>query len=101
MYIKELSSFGINNSLVKPEIVKPTSEDISFVVDSIVPKLSQIKIAHGNSKIEAQINVLNAFIDSSEEFFESLKNPVAQVHTANEIGKINLTAGHDSNDKEN
>lgn len=78
----------INNISIIPEITHVKSSDISLIMNSVIPKLSQIRVAYGVDKINAQITLLNNMIDKAEKLFET----VASKHFAvGDIGKIQMT----------
>ena len=63
----------INGQNIKAEVVEPRIDDIHQVIDLLLPKMSQIKIAHGNASINKQIESLEQFITVSEEIFDNVK----------------------------
>jgi 2'-5' RNA ligase len=78
--------------LIDGKVLKCISEpccvtDITKVVDSILPKLSQIKIAYGTASIVNQIKTLNNFIETADSFFSALKSDQSNI---DDIGKIKL-----------
>lgn len=77
----------INDSIVEMEIVEPTQNDITLVMNSIVAKLSQIKIAHGTKSIVERINILEKFITQATELFENISTPNM---SSDQIGSINI-----------
>jgi len=78
---------------IVPQDITPDYGDVSLVVDSIIPKPSQIKIGNGIGSIDSQINTLSQFIDSAESLFESLKNKDNIEHSVDEIGTVSLRPG--------
>ncbi|CAH6419193.1 2-5 RNA ligase superfamily [uncultured virus] len=62
----------INDNPIEAVVVEPNPDDIRQVIELLLPKMSQMKIAHGNSSIDRQIQNLEQFINISEEVFETL-----------------------------
>ena len=60
-------SLMFNNMNVDMEERSLSYDDIEFVIDSMIPKLSQMLIANGQSKIKNQLSMLNNLIDISEK----------------------------------
>ncbi|CAH6419199.1 2-5 RNA ligase superfamily [uncultured virus] len=79
-YTPKLTIDGQN---IKAELVGPDANDIHQVVDTLLPKMSQIKIAHGNASIKTQIENLEQFITISEQLFDTVKTS----YDVNQIGK--------------
>lgn len=62
--------------------------DVTKAIDSILPKLSQIKIAFGNKSIEQQIAILDNFMITDEHFLNKLNN----TNDHDDIGTIKLSS---------
>lgn len=80
----------IDSKLLKCVPVQCQISDISKVVDSVLPKLSQIKIAYGTDSISNQINTLNSFIETADSFFSAVKDDKLDISS---IGKTKLKPG--------
>jgi hypothetical protein len=85
---KTIPQFNINDKMINANIVEPNIDDISEVMDTIIPKLGQLKIAHGNIKIDEQIQKLEHFIETSYNFFENIKK--SSSFNSDTIGKIHI-----------
>lgn len=83
-----------NQEVTNITISQPADTDISLVIDSLVGKLSQLKIATGNSSIDEQVTMLSKFIDSSQQLLTALRNKDKDDNllTADVVGKVKLTA---------
>lgn len=75
----------INGTAVEALSIEPNPNDIRLAVEVLLPKMGQMKIAHGNASIDRQIQNLERFINISEEIFESLN--VKNVPDSNQIGR--------------
>ena len=56
----------IGDEIINTTVVDCCENDVSQVVDSMLPKLSQIRVAYGSSNIVDKISTLNAFIDTAD-----------------------------------
>lgn len=80
----------VNECIITPNAIQMDTTDIALVIDSLIPKLSQLRVAYGVDKINVQITELEEFINSSEIILEKL-NTKTKEYDVSDIGKINIT----------
>jgi 2'-5' RNA ligase len=62
----DIPTLLINNQIIKTDKTDIDSNDVTMIIDYLLPKLSQIKIAYGSKNIDSQIKILENFIDTAE-----------------------------------
>lgn len=65
----------VDNKVVQFSTKDVDQESVTSFVQYVLPKLSQLKVAHGNTKIETQLVTLEKFIDDAETILRNLKAP--------------------------
>ena len=84
-----------NNQEIVLEETKIIQSDISLIIDLVLPKLSQLRIANGVESIKKQIDVYTSVIDEFEKFCDLMtkanKKEKEEYHAVEDIGKIKLT----------
>jgi len=70
----------------------PTADDVTNVINYMLPSLSQWKIAKGNDSIKEQVLTLNKFIDVAEKYLDDIKNTTPQqpIMKVEDIGLIKM-----------
>ena len=62
----------LDGRVVKATELAPQPSDVTLVVDSLVPKLSRMKIAHGTDRIRALVTELETLTDTADALFKKL-----------------------------
>jgi hypothetical protein len=80
----------IDGVQINPTIRLPIISDITYVIDSMTPKLSQKNIADGPESIRNNVKLLDTMIDYAESFFNNLAlgSKVEKSYVGDDIGKV-------------
>ena len=62
----------LDGRVVKATELAPQPSDVTLVVESLVPKLSRMKIAHGTDRIRALVMELETLTDKADALFKKL-----------------------------
>ena len=82
----------VNEKLIPMTSTKITQSHLSTLIDSILPKLSQIKVAYGTDSIKTQLNILTKLIDKFEICYDLVNQTATTTGSkdATDIGKIKI-----------
>ena len=85
----------VNEIKVETRIERLTPNHISAIIDSVVPRLSQRRIASGIQSIQLEISELEKFIKTAEDIFTNLRKKELEQdsQSVENIGKIKMTPG--------
>lgn len=71
---------------------EPCESDVALVVDSMIPKLSQLRIAHGVDGIKKQLDTINSYVDEVEKILVAIEaRKTAAGLAVDQIGKVHMS----------
>lgn len=87
-----IKNITINDIPATITVRSPTADDVTNVIDYMLPSLSQWKIAKGDNSIKEQVASLNKFIDVAEKYLDEMKKEQQQEHimSAEDIGNVKM-----------